>query len=593
MLPIIELAKEWLRLDQDQTTKNEILHLMAEQDEAALETRLRKRLTFGTAGLRARMEAGFSRINSLTIIQTSQGVAAYVLAQLPDADKRGIVIGFDGRHNSEKFAKLAAAAFVARGIKVWWLEELVHTPLVPFAINELCAAAGIMITASHNPPLDNGYKVYWGNGCQIIPPHDARISDAISAHLDPVTWDTSAVEKGSLVKGVLGQIRDAYFHAVAGACSIENRYVTFPVASRLRFVYTPMHGVGLPYMKRAVENLGLLPSMAVVPAQATADPDFPTVVFPNPEERGALDLAIQHAEEHGIDLVLANDPDADRFSVAEKVNGKWHQFTGNQVGILFASYVLEMHSPGASSASGTPIAMLASTVSSRMLSVMAAKEGFYFEETLTGFKWLGNIAKSLGARQSSSFDTVFAFEEAIGYMFPSVLYDKDGICAAAVFLSSVRRWNAQGLTPWSKLTLLYDRYGFFAEDNFYLISPDPELTNLIFAGIRASKSGDEEYPSRIGGLQVNRWIDLTEGFDSVADDGKPMLPVQRDAQMITVELENGVRFTARGSGTEPKIKIYIDAQGSSKDAAEEKVKQVRDILVNEWFSPEQYGLKTA
>lgn len=263
-----ELAWEWLRLDQDQTTKDEISKLLEEGNEAELENRLRTRIAFGTAGLRATMEAGFARMNSLTVIQASQGLAAYLLETLPHSRKQGVVIGRDARHNSKKFAKLAAAAFVAKGIKVWWYEVPTHTPLVPFGVNELGAAAGIMVTASHNPAQDNGYKVYWSNGCQIIPPHDKGIAAAILEHLEPISWDASVTESSLLVEGALGLVEEAYYKAVRLAADPLHHLVHHPDHD-LKYAYTAMHGVGLRFMTKALENMGVLQYMSVVQEQVS------------------------------------------------------------------------------------------------------------------------------------------------------------------------------------------------------------------------------------------------------------------------------------------------------------------------------------
>ena len=584
MTSVERLADEWLHFDKDPSTRHEISSLLSEGNLKELEGRLKNRIAFGTAGLRGRMEAGFSRMNSLTVIQTSQGLASYVLDQVSNAKKRGIVIGFDGRHNSSKFARLAATAFVTKGIRVWWLETLVHTPLVPFAIGELDATAGVMITASHNPPHDNGYKVYWENGCQIISPHDQGISNAILANLDPVSWRDVIEEGNLLVEGVLERVRDAYFEAVRRATFVEADQSSAMIG-RQRFIYTPMHGVGLPYMTIAVQVLQVFDDMVVVPQQAHADPDFPTVKFPNPEEEGALDLATKTADENSIDLVLANDPDADRFSAAVKVAGTWRQLTGNQIGVLLASYIFEVHTNKRSKEDRTEaifhdnssrkIVMFASIVSSRMLSAMADREDFHFVETLTGFKWLGNTARDLAL--ANQHDVLFAYEEAIGYMFPTVVYDKDGITAAAMFLRACHHWKASGLTSWAKLDLLYQRYGYFAEENFYIISPSPNRTDFIFSSIRSPPR------EHIGPYQIDRWRDLTYGYDSATSDHTPVLPVQRGIQMIIIDLHNDVRLTLRASGTEPKIKIYIDARAGTMSEAERTAKEIRNTLMKDWL----------
>jgi len=526
------LVDEWLRLDQDASTRSEIQKLVAENNTVELQLRLGKRIAFGTAGLRGRMEAGFSRMNSLTVIQASQGLAEYLLRMNPDTKTQGVIIGRDARHHSNKFAKLVADVFVAKAIPVKWLGQ-VHTPLVPYTVGHLGAAAGVMITASHNPAADNGYKVYWGNGCQIIPPHDAGIAASIDANLEPTTWDVNVLEQESaLVTHALQQVEEGYLATVSKIASVSNPEASLP------FVYTPMHGVGLPFFTSVIRQLGLESKMHVVKEQAHPDPDFPTVRFPNPEEKGALDLAKQVADQNGVKLILANDPDADRFAAAEKVDGEWRQLTGNQMGVLLASHVLDTNQ---SKQSSKGLAMLSSTVSSKMLAAMAAASSkFHWEETLTGFKWLGNRSRDL---QNQGYDALFAYEEAIGYMFSEVVFDKDGVAAAAVFLAACDRWNKEGLSPWAKYNELCKKYGYFEDANTYVISPSSDVTNAVFEQIRQKK------PTKVGSRSILRWRDLTIGYDSATPDKKPTLPVDKSSQMISCELDGNVHFTVRGSGT--------------------------------------------
>jgi phosphoglucomutase len=580
---IKDLAREWLKLDKDKSTTDEINLLLDEDNTEELERRLRHRIAFGTAGLRGPMQAGFACMNSLTVIQASQGLAAYLLKTEKDVKRRGVVIGRDARHNSEKFAKLTAAAFVAKGIKVWWYETPSHTPLVPFGVQELNAVAGIMVTASHNPAKDNGYKVYWSNACQIIPPHDSGIAASIMENLEPVTWDTDVVDTPHLLlEGSLGLVQDKYHKAILCAAHPEGSDIK--INPDIRFVYTPMHGVGLPAMTQCAETLGIASQMTVVDAQAQPDPDFPTVRFPNPEEKGALDLAIETADSSSIPLILASDPDADRLAAAEKVDGKWHIFSGNQLGVLIGSYLFGRYP---SSKPRDKLAMLASTVSSRMLAALAKKEEFKFTETLTGFKWLGNVARDL---EDEGYDVVYAFEEALGYMIPQTVHDKDSISAAAIFLTAASLWSAQGLTPYGKLQSLYKYLGYFEDANTYLVSPSPSVTTAVFTAIRALRN---PHPTAIGPRKIVRWRDLTLGYDSKSKDHKPDLPVDETSQMITCELDDGAVFTVRGSGTEPKIKLYIECQGQSSEDAKNGAKGILDDLLKEWFKPEENNLRLA
>ncbi|KAI5817498.1 hypothetical protein BZA77DRAFT_309725 [Pyronema omphalodes] len=562
------LAEEWLKLDQNPTTRAEIQQLLDDKNEAELELRLGSRISFGTAGLRARMEAGFSRMNSLTVLTASQGLAEYLKTQY---EHPSIVIGHDHRHNSEEFARLTACAMLSRGIKVFYYDGLVHTPLVPFGVRMLNANAGVMITASHNPAKDNGYKVYAGNGCQIIPPMDSDIAEAIANNSIPTVWDKELVDKESeLVERPVEKVRKAYHEAVASLAITEATEQGQKLLEK-GIIYTPLHGVGLAPMTAAVSSFPDI-KFHPVPSQQIPDPNFPTVSFPNPEEKGALDLAIAHAKDIGIPLILASDPDADRFSAAEQIgeNNHYHIFTGNELGVLFAAWTLHRHQ--ATNRPITDLKMLASTVSSQMLKTMASVEGFTYEETLTGFKWLGTRGLDINAS--------YAFEEAIGFMFSPVVYDKDGIAAAVSFLSMIKQWGS----PYRKLQELYQKYGYFQSANSYLVSPSPAITKDVFTRIR------ENRPAKVGDRGITWWRDLTVGVDTREPGEIPTLPTDPKSEMITVELEGEVRATVRGSGTEPKVKLYIECRASSPEEALKGAKEVEAALIQEWFRPQESGL---
>ncbi|KAL8658913.1 MAG: hypothetical protein Q9226_000704 [Calogaya cf. arnoldii] len=566
MTRVLELVDQWLRLDKDPVTRAEIQTLLAQNNIDELESRLSTRLDFGTAGLRAQMGAGFNRLNSLTIIQTSQGLAEYLLSTLPNAAAAGIVVGYDARHNSEHFADLAAAVFERKGIAVWWYEDIVHTPLVPFAVKTLQAAAGVMITASHNPARDNGFKVYVSNGCQINTPEDSKISNSILQNLEPRTWASQAT---SLRRPVLTSMQSQYMQ-----CLGQLPHLPESGDPSVRFVYTPMHGVGLRYMIAAVEMVGMRSGMTVVLQQAQPNPDFPTVEYPNPEEKGALDLAKSTADEQSISLIMANDPDADRFAAAEKVGDDWHQFTGDQVGVLLAYWTFS----SISSQLTTDDVMLTTAVSSQMLSYMAEAEGFSAQETLTGFKWLGNVAQDL---KEQGKRVHFAYEEALGYMCPSIVSDKDGITASLMFLSACFKWGS----PWAQLQELYEKYGYFETTNTYWRSSNNQKTQLVFEAVR---NLEQPFPSRVGHRKVTRWRDLTTGYDSATEKNVPDLPTSANTQMITCWLDgsdsdDGIRFTIRASGTEPKIKLYLECRSKNQQSAHRGAVEVLQYIRQNWF----------
>jgi len=317
--------------------------------------------------------------------------------------------------------------------------------------------------------------------------------------------------------------------------------------------------------------------IVTVTEQQEPDPDFPTVAFPNPEERGALDLAMKTADNLNRNLIIANDPDADRFAAAEKVSGSWFKFTGDQIGVLLASYLLD--TLNAKGERAKPLAMICTAVSTNMLSKMAEIEGFYFEETLTGFKWLGNVARNL---EDKGYEVPFAFEEALGYMFTKVCYDKDGVTAAMVFLAAEAKWRNEGLSPYTKLQELYKTYGYHENLNTYFVSPDPETTARLFSSIR-NRPGSQR--NMIGSFPVSRWRDMTSGSDSGTPDNVPLLPVDSSLQMLTVWSTRGVRLTLRASGTEPKVKIYIESCCDSREDAVSAVFDVFLAVLEDWIHP--------
>lgn len=533
------------------------------------------------------MAAGFSRMNDLTVLQASQGLATYVKKNIQNALARGIVVGHDHRHHSARFAELTQLAFVQLGFKVYNL-GLCHTPLVPFGVDHYNACVGVMVTASHSPARDNGYKVYLADGrpaCQIIPPHDSGIAASIEQNLKPWTWDLAVLES-DLIVDANTETANAYFATLR-----ERLHWTQPAAG-LSLTYTPIHGVGLDPFLRAARDLGIdESSIVVVPEHRELDPDFKTVPFPNPEEQGALDLAIATANKHGCDYVLSNDPDADRFALVVKdpTTNKFVQLTGNQLGLLFASYVHGASSSSSSSTS-TKQAMLNSTVSSQALRGVCEKWGVHYEDTLTGFKWIGNRAIDL---EANGYRVPFAYEEAIGYMF-EVVHDKDGVSAAVVALQMIAEWQRRGTHALAELERLYSEVGYYVEANSYYVTPDPSVTDRVFSLIRQSAT---PHPATIGRYQVTSWRDLTVGYDSATADHVPTLHVSPSSQMITVQLADPaaegvrVRFTARGSGTEPKLKVYIEAHAASHAVAARTARDVWDVLRVEWFRPAEFNLK--
>lgn len=537
---------------------------------------------------------------------------------------RGVVIGYDHRRagtiSSERFAVVAAQACALRGVKAFVFSKIVATPLVPFAVAKLGAAAGIMVTASHNPKEDNGYKVYWGNAAQIIPPVDAGIAAAIEESLEP--WDAEAYRNAStesvralelvvdpdaefgIVRDYLAAVTKQSRAVAAGAAGSAN-------GSAPPVVYTAMHGVGTPFVLQAFEAFGH-PTPILVKEQCDPDPLFPTVAFPNPEEgKGALERAFATADAAGATLVLANDPDADRLAVAERrgdaTDGDWYVFSGNEIGCLLADWLLRCEArdrgtlrAGASDGTddseslaaslsadlaplGDDVYVLATTVSSKAIRAVAHHYGAKFTETLTGFKWIGNVASNLRAGGAK---VILGVEEAIGFCVSDVVLDKDGVCAAAVFAEMAASLARCGQTCLSRLEQLREATGFFVSCNKYLRVTDSSTVDAIFSRLR---NGDR-YLLCMGDFVIQDVRDLTgAGLDTSLASGKPGLPTS-SSHMVTITFRNSCVITLRTSGTEPKLKWYAELRGDNREQARAEMVKVMDALFDVVLTPEAFGL---
>lgn len=461
-----------------------------------------------------------------------------------------------------------------------------------------------MVTASHNPKADNGFKVYWGNGCQIIPPHDDGIAAAIMDNLEPATqykysgddWAftaEAAAATGKLQTGaaVLEALVSAYMTAIS-SLRFDGAAAAAVGADAVMATYTAMHGVGRPWVERAVQTFGIpRDSVSVVAVQADPDPEFPTVVFPNPEEKGALNCAQEWAVQHDCGLIVANDPDADRLAVAEfqKGDGKWHVFHGNEIGAMLGYWAIKKYLKAGGAAGEA--AVIASVVSSRMLRAIARKEGIQYYDTLTGFKWIGNKAVELAGSGTS---VLFGYEEALGYAYGDVVFDKDGVSAAAVLLEMaavLRKNDDRGLLQ--QLNYLRAQYGDFVSYNYYIICHDGIVTDTCFADMRTGGAGGG-YKLAFAGVKVTSIQDVTMGYDSTTSDKKLDMPATPGSHMVMYEFENGVSFTLRTSGTEPKIKWYTEVAaktGAPRDSATNDLKAFVDAAIQEMLQCEKYGLK--
>ncbi|WP_269853581.1 phospho-sugar mutase [Streptomyces sp. RPT161] len=513
-------ARAWLAEDPDPETRAELAALIdagTPEAEAEIAERFSGTLQFGTAGLRGELGAGPMRMNRAVVIRAAAGLAAYLRSQ-GHADGL-VVIGYDARHKSYDFARDTAAVVTGAGLRAALLPRSLPTPVLAFAIRELGAAAGVMVTASHNPPRDNGYKVYLGDGSQIVPPADAGIAAQIAA--------IGALAEVPLADGGWRTLDDGIVEAYLTRAGT----VVAPGGPRdVSVVYTPMHGVGADVLTAAFARTGF-PAPAVVPQQAQPDPDFPTVAFPNPEEPGAMDLSFAHARAERPDIVIANDPDADRCAVAvpdAAAASGWRMLRGDEVGALLAEHLVRRGAKGT---------LAASIVSSSLLSRIAAAAGLPYQDTLTGFKW---IARVPGLR--------YGYEEALGYCVdPEGVRDKDGITAALLVAELAAGLKADGRTLSDLLDELAVRHGLHATDQLSVRVAD--LT-LIADAMRRLR---EQPPSQLAGLAVTSAEDLSQGSDQLPPTDGLRYHLAGDGTV------SAARVIVRPSGTEPKLKCYLEA----------------------------------
>ncbi|RZU44146.1 phosphomannomutase [Streptomyces sp. BK022] len=504
---VIARAQTWLAEDPDAETREELAKLIEAGDTAELTARFSGTLQFGTAGLRGELGAGPMRMNRAVVIRAAAGLAAYLKAK---GETGGlVVVGYDARHKSADFARDTAAVITGAGLRAAVLPRPLPTPVLAFAIRHLGAVAGVEVTASHNPPRDNGYKVYLGDGSQIVPPADAEIAAEIDAVRSLA--DVPRPEAGWEVLG--DEVLDAYL-ARTDAVLAEGS------ARTARTVYTAMHGVGKDVLLAAFARAGF-PEPVLVAEQGEPDPDFPTVAFPNPEEPGAMDLAFERATVTEPDLVIANDPDADRCAVAVRDGGDWRMLRGDEVGALLAAHLVGR---------GVTGTFAESIVSSSLLGRIAGKAGLGHEETLTGFKW---IARVEGLR--------YGYEEALGYCVdPEGVRDKDGITAALLVTELASELKESGRTLLDLLDDLALEHGLHATDQ---LSVRVEDLSVIADAMRRLR---EHPPASLAGLPVTSAEDLTRGTAALPPtDG------------LRYALD-GARVIVRPSGTEPKLKCYLE-----------------------------------
>lgn len=547
MSTAVERARAWLAQDPDPETRDELSGLLERVEEgdaaasADLEVRFAGRLAFGTAGLRGELGAGSNRMNRVLVAQAAAGLGAYLLEKA-GGSRPTVVIGYDGRRNSRVFAQDSAELLAGAGLRAILLPRLLPTPVLAFAVRHLDADAGVMVTASHNPPNDNGYKVYLGGadeGAQIVSPADAEIA----AHIERVAaGDAASLPRSDEYETAPESVVDAYIAATAAVAPAPAG------AEGLSWVYTAMHGVGWETLSRILETAGY-PAPTVVAEQIRPDGRFPTVAFPNPEEPGAMDLAFETARRVGADLVIANDPDADRLAVAipdASAAEGWRRLSGNQIGLLLGWRAAEK-ARATDAAAGASLAC--SLVSSPGLQTVAEHYGLDFHATLTGFKW---ISRAPGL--------VFGFEEALGYLVnPDTVRDKDGISAAVAMLGMVSEARGREASVADLVREFEEKFGFFASDQISVRVEHLSVIADIMAALRARQ------PARIGETDVEKVDDLLTGVDDLPP-----------GDVLRFWLADGSRVIVRPSGTEPKLKLYLDVRGESPGDAQQRIQALAD-----------------
>jgi phosphomannomutase len=535
---LIQQARSWIEQDPDAETVAELEKLVSESDEAGLADRFGQRIGFGTAGLRGLLGAGPNRMNRVLVAQAAAGISSYLKENFDDPS---VVIGYDARKNSDVFAKDSAQIFAGFGIRAFLFPDLAATPLVAYAVRNLGASAGVMVTASHNPPGDNGYKVYDFSGSQIISPMDSEIAK----HIDEFakSGSVTSITRSESFTEVPPSVRSGYLQSVSGLLNKHSE------RKDIKIVYSAMHGVGASFIQEIFKLSGLAEPAQVL-SQQQPDGKFPTVSFPNPEEPGAMDESMATASRQQADLVLVNDPDADRLAVAfKKADGGYQQLTGDQLGLILGEEMAAR-----ASREGRTGSLACSIVSSSALAKVAEHYGFDFEQTLTGFKWVSRVP-----------NLIFGYEEALGYCVDwGQVRDKDGLSAALIVADIASALASQGYTLGDQLEKLMQRYGYFATGQISIRVTDLTVISNLMIKLRTNP------PAQIAGVDAV-FEDMNQGSGS--------LPA---TDALKFKLQDGRTVIVRPSGTEPKLKCYLQAvaddEAQSKKLLAELETAMREIL---------------
>ena len=563
-----EKYNEWLNDDCfDDETKKELNSIRDNEEE--IKDRFYKELEFGTAGLRGVIGAGTNRMNKYTVGRATQGLANFINKM--KIENPSVVISYDSRHMSKEFSEIAALVLNANGIKVNLFDNLRPVPELSFSVRYLHATAGIMITASHNPPEYNGYKVYWSDGAQIVPPIDKGIIDEVLAIEDFSLIKTlnknEAIEAG-LLNYVGEEIDDAFINALKSSCL--NPEIIKKEAKNVKIVYTPLHGAGNLPVQRILKELGF-ENVYVVPEQEKPDGDFPTVSYPNPEDPKAFELALKLAKEVDADVVLATDPDADRLGVFSKMsNGEYVSYTGNMSALLICEYELsQKKEKGIFPNNG---AIITTVVSSELTKAIAENYGAKVFETLTGFKWIGEKIRKF--EEEHSYKYLFGFEESYGCLIAPHARDKDGISAVMALCEATAFYKNKGWSLWEQMIKIYEKYGYYREGQVSIVLKGADGAEEIKNKMAKMRSNP---PTELAGLKVLEVRDYQEHVIKKADGevSETDLPT---SNVLYYELSNNSWCCVRPSGTEPKIKFYMGVKGSTMQDAENQLAVLSEAM---------------
>lgn len=556
----------------DEETRKELKAI--EGEEAELYDRFYKDLDFGTGGLRGVIGAGTNRMNCYTIRKATQGLANFIIKE--GGQEKGVAIAYDSRHMSQEFSDEAALCLNANGIKTYRFSSLRPTPELSFTVRELGCIAGIVITASHNPPEYNGYKVYWEDGAQITAPKDKQIIAEVNAVEDYASVKTmtkeEAIEKG-LYQVIDKKLDDRYMEELHK--QVINQECLDEVAKEIKIVYTPLHGTGNLLVRRILKELGF-EQVFVVPEQELPDGDFPTVSYPNPEDPKAFTLALKLAKEKDADLVLATDPDADRLGVYAKDSktGEYMSFTGNMSGLLIAEYVLsQKKEKGILPENG---ALVKTIVSSNMADAITKEYGITLIEVLTGFKYIGEQIKFF--EQNHNYEYLFGFEESYGCLLGTYARDKDAVVAVMALCEAAAYYKTKGLTLWDQMLHIYEKYGYYKEDLATLTLKGEEGSKKIQSMLEEMRKNP---PKKFGEYTVEAVRDYKEGVRTDLKTGVKEETHLPTSNVLYYELSEDAWCCVRPSGTEPKIKFYIGVKGKDIEDAKQRAEGLKKALLEE------------